>query len=56
MKQLNIGEVKEQFFELLDAIESGSESGIIIARRGRPVALMLPPVQEDRGEDKSEGQ
>ena len=43
---VNFGEAKARFDELVDAVESEAESEIIIARRGKPVALLVPLLKE----------
>ena len=40
MEQLNVYEAKTQLSELLNRVEHGEE--IVIARAGRPVALLVP--------------
>lgn len=42
MKVVNIHEAKTQLSKLLEAIESGAESEIVIARNGKPVARLAP--------------
>lgn len=40
MRVLNIGEVKRQFFELIESVEKGDT--FIIARAGKPFAKVTP--------------
>lgn len=42
MPTYNVLEAKTQLSKLLDAVESGIESEIIIARNGRPAARLVP--------------
>ena len=42
MAMLNILEAKTHLSRLIDAVESGSEKEIIIARNGRPAAKLVP--------------
>ena len=42
MSTVNMLEAKAHLSRLVDAVESGAESEIIIARNGRPAAKLLP--------------
>jgi prevent-host-death family protein len=42
MPLVNMLEAKTNLSRLVDAVESGSESEIIIARNGRPAARLVP--------------
>lgn len=42
MKKVTMQEVSSDFFRLIDAIELGSEKEIIITRRGKPAAKLVP--------------
>jgi prevent-host-death family protein len=44
MKQVNVHEAKSQLSRLLQEVEEGEE--IVIARNGRPVAKLVPHVEE----------
>lgn len=46
MKQIQIAEAKAHFSALLERVESGEE--IVIARRGKPVARLVPEPQTKR--------
>ena len=48
MTTVNIFEAKSQLSKLVQAVETGQEEEIIIARNGRPVAR-LAPLKEKRG-------
>ena len=42
MQQVNIFQAKQTFSALIEQIESGQESEIIIARNNKPVARIMP--------------
>ena len=42
MQQVNIFQAKQTFSALIEAVESGQEDEIIIARNNKPVAKILP--------------
>lgn len=42
MKHVNMHEAKTQLSKLVEAIESGGESEIVIARNGKPAARLVP--------------
>ncbi|WP_174284944.1 type II toxin-antitoxin system Phd/YefM family antitoxin [Sphingomonas bacterium] len=42
MQHINMHEAKTQLSKLVDAIESGAETEITIARNGRPAAMLVP--------------
>jgi prevent-host-death family protein len=42
MPTYNVLEAKTQLSKLLDAVESGAETEIIIARNGKPAAMLVP--------------
>ncbi len=42
MTTVNMLEAKTQLSRLVEAVETGAESEIIIARNGRPVARLVP--------------
>jgi prevent-host-death family protein len=47
MKAVNVYEAKTHFSKLLARVESGDE--VVITRRGRPVARLVPEVTAPRG-------
>jgi antitoxin (DNA-binding transcriptional repressor) of toxin-antitoxin stability system len=49
MPTFNVLEAKSNLSRLLEAIESGRESEIIIARNGRPVARLAPLKSKPEG-------
>jgi prevent-host-death family protein len=48
MSTVNIFEAKTQLSRLIEAVESGAEREIIIARNGRPAARLVPVEAETR--------
>ena len=42
MRTVNMLEAKTQLSKLVEAVESGDESEIVIARNGRPAAKLVP--------------
>ena len=42
MQQVNIFQAKQTFSALIEAVESGQEDEIIIARNNKPVARVIP--------------
>lgn len=50
MSMVNMHEAKTRLSALVDAVESGRESEIVIARNGRPAVRLVPmAVKPDRG-------
>jgi prevent-host-death family protein len=46
-KPINMHEAKSRLSQLVEAIESGAETEITIARNGKPVAMLVPiPVRK----------
>ncbi|MBK5960182.1 hypothetical protein CCR97_18520 [Rhodoplanes elegans] len=43
MPTVDILEAKSSLSRLIEAVEAGAETEIIIARNGRPVARLVPP-------------
>ena len=42
MSTVNVLEAKTHLSRLLDAVESGAEDRVVIARNGRPIAQLVP--------------
>jgi prevent-host-death family protein len=42
MQQVNIHEAKSTLSKLVEAVQSGAETEVIIARNGRPAARLVP--------------
>ncbi len=58
MRSINMFEAKSTLSKLVDAVESGAESEIIIARNGRPAARLVPirrPAERRIGVAKDKG-
>lgn len=47
-RHVNMLEAKTQLSKLVEAVESGSEKEIIIARNGKPAARLVPVEHEPR--------
>jgi prevent-host-death family protein len=50
MPTVNMFDAKTNLSKLVEAIETGSEAEIIIARNGRPVARLVPLSKVDTGQ------
>lgn len=48
MSIVNMLEAKTQLSKLVEAVESGAEKEIIIARNGKPAARLVPIVEDTR--------
>ncbi len=49
MATVNMLEAKSNLSRLVEAVESGAETEIVIARNGRPAARLVPIRQAPRG-------
>jgi prevent-host-death family protein len=49
MVQVNVHEAKTTLSRLLDAVESGAEREIVIARNGKPVGRLVPMTEQHPG-------
>jgi prevent-host-death family protein len=49
MRVVNMLDAKTNLSKLVDAVESGSESEVIIARNGRPAARLVPVSEKPAG-------
>lgn len=49
MVQINIFEAKTKLSKLVEAVESGQEAEIIIARNGKPAARLVPLETKPKG-------
>jgi prevent-host-death family protein len=56
MTKVNMLEAKTNLSKLVEAVESGRESEIVIARNGKPVARIVAIEQEDRKLGLAEGE
>ncbi len=50
MPTVNIFEAKSTLSRLVEAVETGAEREVIIARNGRPVARLVPMAKTSAGE------
>lgn len=48
MQQVNIFQAKQTFSALIEAVETGQEDEIIIARNNKPVARIMPFIQREK--------
>jgi prevent-host-death family protein len=48
MPMVNMLEAKTQLSKLVEAVESGAETEVIIARNGKPAARLVPIAQKPR--------
>ncbi len=48
MTTVNMLEAKSNLSKLVEAVESGAEKEVIIARNGRPAAKLVPITQADK--------
>ncbi|MBO4575778.1 MAG: type II toxin-antitoxin system prevent-host-death family antitoxin [Neisseriaceae bacterium] len=48
MQQVNIFQAKQTFSALIEAVESGQEDEIIIARNNKPVARVVPYIRQEK--------
>ena len=48
MQQINIFQAKQTFSALIEAVESGQEDEIIIARNNKPVARIVPYIRQEK--------
>lgn len=48
MDQINIHEAKTRLSQLIESVETGVETEIMIARNGRPVARLMPLAAKPR--------
>ena len=46
MREISVKEARQRFREVLDRVEKGEE--IVVLRRGRPVARLVPPEQKGK--------
>ncbi len=50
MTTYNVFEAKSNLSKLIDAVESGRESEIVIARKGKPAARLVPLAAKASGD------
>ena len=49
MPTYNVLEAKTNLSRLIDAVESGREAEVVIARNGRPAVKLVPVTEKPRG-------
>jgi antitoxin (DNA-binding transcriptional repressor) of toxin-antitoxin stability system len=52
MKALSVGELKTHFSEVLEEVKQGKRVGILYGRTKKPVAMIVPYVEEKAGRRK----
>jgi antitoxin (DNA-binding transcriptional repressor) of toxin-antitoxin stability system len=52
MKTMAVGEVKTHFSEVLEEVKQGSRVGILYGRAKKPIAMIVPYVEEKTQERK----
>ena len=52
MKQMSITEVKDNFDDVIEWIETGKEKQIIVTKYGKPIVRMVPYTCNDNSEKK----
>ena len=52
MKQMSITEVKDNFYDVIEWIETGRENQIIVTKYGKPIVRMVPYTCNDSSEKK----
>jgi antitoxin (DNA-binding transcriptional repressor) of toxin-antitoxin stability system len=48
MKNLSVGELKNQFSEVLEKIQKGESFGILYGRKKKPIAMIVPYAEKPR--------
>jgi len=52
MKEMAVGEVKAHFSAVLEEVQQGQKVGILYGRAKKPVAMIVPYQEEQKGERK----
>jgi antitoxin (DNA-binding transcriptional repressor) of toxin-antitoxin stability system len=52
MKSMAVGEIKSQFSQVLEKVRFGEKVGILYGRAKKPVAMIVPYVEEKKIERK----
>ncbi|OHD69876.1 MAG: prevent-host-death protein [Spirochaetes bacterium RBG_16_49_21] len=55
MKTLAVGELKEQFSEVLEKVKNGESFGILYGKRKKPVAMIVPFHEEEVKKERKIG-
>ncbi|HCX96484.1 MAG: prevent-host-death protein [Spirochaetia bacterium] len=48
MKNLSVGELKNQFSEVLEKIQKGESFGILYGRKKKPIAMIVPYAEKTK--------
>ena len=52
MKAMPVGEIKTHFSQILGEVKNGKKVGILFGRAKKPVAMIVPYMEEKKGERK----
>ena len=52
MEAMAVGELKTNFSEVLEKVKQGQKVGILYGRAKKPVAMIVPYVEEKKGKRK----
>jgi len=52
MKSMAVGEIKTHFSQILGEVKHGKKVGILFGRAKKPVAMIVPYMEEKKGERK----
>jgi antitoxin (DNA-binding transcriptional repressor) of toxin-antitoxin stability system len=52
MKTMAVGEIKTHFSQILGEVKHGKKVGILFGRAKKPIAMIVPFVEEKKGERK----
>jgi len=52
MKTMAVGEIKTHFSQILGEVKSGKKVGILFGRAKKPIAMIVPYREENKGERK----
>jgi antitoxin (DNA-binding transcriptional repressor) of toxin-antitoxin stability system len=52
MKTMAVGEIKTHFSQILGEVKNGNKVGILFGRAKKPIAMIVPYMEEKRGERK----
>jgi len=52
MKTMAVGEIKTHFSQILGEVKNGKKVGILFGRAKKPIAMIVPYREENKGERK----
>jgi antitoxin (DNA-binding transcriptional repressor) of toxin-antitoxin stability system len=52
MKTMAVGEIKTHFSQILGEVQHGKKVGILYGRAKKPIAMIVPYIEEKKGERK----